>query len=244
MSRSSPQVLSFLLYYVNEAVDFFTPATLSADVSARPNQQLRVDIMDPSAPVDSVAPGDVLATVYRTEPGDPRVLRPTLITFDLSQLPPRYRTVRLRFAEVDTEFSFRASVDDVRVSETAPAPPGVISVDIDIDPGKDPNTVNAKKKGHVRVAVLSTPSFDAPGTVDAGSLTFGWSGDEPSVSSCRNKPKDVNGDGLADLVCDFDTQASRLQPGDTEGVLKGSTISSTPIEGVDSVVVTSGGSGK
>lgn len=104
--------LRFFLYYENQNGLFFTPATL--DFTADPNQQYRVDVMDPSAPVDSVAPGDVLANLFQTNVGDPASLAPTTMTFDLT--PFAGRTVRLRFAEVDNQFFFQASVDAVAIT--------------------------------------------------------------------------------------------------------------------------------
>jgi hypothetical protein len=104
--------LSFYTYYENEAGSFATPASL--DYQVGPNQQYRVDLMNPAAPVDSIAPADVLANIFQTNVGDPASLAPTLITFDLT--PWAGRTVRLRFAEVDSVFFFQASFDDVVVT--------------------------------------------------------------------------------------------------------------------------------
>jgi hypothetical protein len=104
--------LSFELYYENRAGVFASPATL--DFSGGANQQYRVDVLRPSAPATSVAPGDVLATIFQTNPGDPFSLAPTPITFDLT--PFAGTTVRIRFAEVDNQLFFQASVDGVAIS--------------------------------------------------------------------------------------------------------------------------------
>ncbi len=61
--------LRFTLAYSNQAGAFSAPDTL--DDQAFPNQQYRVDVLRPSAQAFSVAPGDVLAEVFRTRPGDP-----------------------------------------------------------------------------------------------------------------------------------------------------------------------------
>jgi hypothetical protein len=117
--------LSFTTYYENNALDengnavFFTPDSLSYQVE--PNQQYRIDIMKPDAPVDSVAPEDILATVFRTEVGDPAIMEPTPMTFDLSQFAGS--TVRLRFAEVDNQDNFVAGVDDVKVTSVPTTTP-------------------------------------------------------------------------------------------------------------------------
>jgi len=76
--------------------------------------------MDPTAPVDSVAPGDVLASLFQTKVGDPASLAPTVMTFDLSQFAGR--TVRLRFAEVDNQFFFEGSVDAVAITSVLSQP--------------------------------------------------------------------------------------------------------------------------
>ena len=110
--------LNFTLYYHNWAGVFYTPATLSYTAAA--NQQYRVDIMNPAAPVDSVVVGDVLANIFQTNVGDPLVLDPTPISFDLSAFAGQ--TVRLRFAEVDNQGYFNAAVDAEIVP---PTPPGV-----------------------------------------------------------------------------------------------------------------------
>jgi hypothetical protein len=104
-------VLSFDLYYSNNAGAFATPSTL--DFNVFPNQQYRVDVLRPTADPFSVAAADVLATVFRTEQGDPLVLAPTRVTFDLSAFAGT--TVRIRFAGVENVFFFQASVDDVDI---------------------------------------------------------------------------------------------------------------------------------
>jgi hypothetical protein len=111
--------LSFTTYYENNAGSFFTPNSLSYEIV--PNQQYRIDIMNPDAPVNSVAPGDILATVFRTEVGDPAIMEPTPMTFDLSQFAGS--TVRLRFAEVDNQDNFVAGVDDVKVTSVPTTTP-------------------------------------------------------------------------------------------------------------------------
>ena len=90
---------------------FATPNTL--DPAVFPNQQYRVDILKPTSDPFSVASADVLARIFRTEEGDPNTLAPTRMTFDLT--PYAGQTVRLRFAEVDNQGCFLASVDDIDI---------------------------------------------------------------------------------------------------------------------------------
>jgi hypothetical protein len=87
----------------------------------------------------------------------------------------------------------------------------------------------------IPVAILSTPEFDAPTMVDRASLTFGSTGDEPSLASCNRSGSDVNSDGLLDLVCHFQTQSTGFQMGNTEGILKGVTLDGIAIQGTDIV---------
>jgi hypothetical protein len=108
-------------------------------------------------------------------------------------------------------------------------------VDVDIKPGSFPNSINLKSHGKIPVAILSGAAFDAPAQVDRAALTFGRTGDEQSLAFCNPGSEDVNRDGRPDLVCHFYTQETMFQKGDTQGILKGRTISGVPLRGVDSV---------
>jgi hypothetical protein len=110
--------LSFVVYYENQAGSFATPPSLDFNVFS--NQQYRVDVLNPSAPLTSVTPGEVLATVFQTRVGDAPFLAPTVVTVDLSSFAGR--TVRLRFAEVDNQFYFAAAVDNVALTSTPAFP--------------------------------------------------------------------------------------------------------------------------
>jgi hypothetical protein len=111
-----------------------------------------------------------------------------------------------------------------------------ITVAIDIKPGEDPAPINSKSQGKIPVAIFSSPTFDAITQVDPTSLTFGRTGSEKSLAFCSG-PQDVNGDGLLDLVCHFDTPLTGFQAGDTTGVLKGKTAGGNTIKGTDSVLI-------
>ena len=113
--------------------------------------------------------------------------------------------------------------------------PTPIPVTIDIKPGSKPNSINLKSNGTIPVAVLSSAKFHAPGMVNRGSLSFGQTGEEESLAFCNHRGKDLNGDGLKDLICHFYTENTGFECGDTDGILKGVTIDNKPIEGVDSV---------
>jgi hypothetical protein len=113
LAPGQQHTLSFQTYYYNRHSQFVTPNSLETSVQ---NQQYRVDVMKPTAPIRSVAASDVLATPFRTVTGDPLTRGPFTVTADLSAFAGQ--TVRLRFVVVDTLFFFQAGVDDVKVNST------------------------------------------------------------------------------------------------------------------------------
>jgi D-alanyl-D-alanine carboxypeptidase len=90
---------------------FSSPKTLAHDVPEA-NQQFRIDLVGPSAPIDSVAKGDVLVNVFRTSPRDPPRRQPTQVRVDVSAWAGQ--TVRLRLASTDNQGPLRVGVDDIR----------------------------------------------------------------------------------------------------------------------------------
>jgi hypothetical protein len=106
-----------------------------------------------------------------------------------------------------------------------------------IKPGEDPPAINMRSKGTIPVAILSTASFDATSAVDRGSLSFGQSGDEHSLSFCNAGGGEIDGDSLQDLVCHFETGLTGFQSGDSVGLLKGKTTGGTSIHGTASVLI-------
>jgi hypothetical protein len=87
------------------------------------------------------------------------------------------------------------------------------------------------------VAILSSSTFNAVTQVDQTSFTFGATGEEASLAFCDASGQDVNGDGLPDLVCHFNTQATGLQTGSSNAVLKGRTVPGAQIEGSEAIVI-------
>ena len=86
----------------------------------------------------------------------------------------------------------------------------------------DPNVVNLGKNANISVAILSNPEFNAPFQVIRETLTLN------GVQVKLNKPgnglascnvRDVNNDGLPDLVCQFPTAG--LAKGFIYGVVEG-----------------------
>ena len=81
------------------------------------NQQFRVDLVRPSAPIDSVAKRDVLVNVFRaptapTSRGPTKVSGLTNVSVDVSRWGGR--TVRLRLAATDNRGPLRVGVDNIR----------------------------------------------------------------------------------------------------------------------------------
>lgn len=120
--------LSLLAYYNSyKPIAVPSPDTLSVDdgvLAGQQNQQYRIDVMKPGAPLESVDPGDILRTLFRTTPGSPASMSPTRLATDLT--PFAGQTVRLRIANAAHEELFNAGVDAVSISSTRPGqpPPG------------------------------------------------------------------------------------------------------------------------
>jgi hypothetical protein len=161
--------LSLFVYY-DTAAPIDSPNSL--DPMGGANQQYRIDVMKPSAPIDSVAAGDVLLTVFRTLAGDPQSLGPTVKTADLTAFAGQ--TIRLRLAEVDNQFFFNAGADAISINSNG-------------------FTIGAatrnKKKGTAQLPVT---------VPDAGTLTLSGKGVKGS-SAAASKSVAVQG-GTTNLV--------------------------------------------
>jgi hypothetical protein len=123
--------LSLLAYYDSYSpLAVPTPDTLAVGEEAlalpggklQRNQQFRIDVMKPEAPLESLNPADILRTVFVAKPGDPLRMTPTKLTANLSAFAGQ--TVRLRIAAAATEEVFNAGVDAVSIATTAPGQSG------------------------------------------------------------------------------------------------------------------------
>jgi D-alanyl-D-alanine carboxypeptidase len=101
--------LHAIVFYAGTA-PYSSPETLAWD-AREPNQQFRIDLVRPSAPIDSLASSDVLVNVARTLPTDLPALGPTHISVDVSRWAGQ--TVRLRLAVTDNRGPLRAGVDNI-----------------------------------------------------------------------------------------------------------------------------------
>lgn len=112
------ETLSLLAYYDSyKPIAIPTPNTLAAEYEAlggQANQQFRIDVISPTAPLDSLDPADILRTVFQTRQSGPTKMSPTRLTADLGAFAGQ--TVRLRMATVATEEVLNAGVDDVSIS--------------------------------------------------------------------------------------------------------------------------------
>ena len=116
LERGYSQKLSLIAYYTSYA-PISDPSSL--DPTLIGNQQYRIDVMKPSAPVNSVNPSDILLNVFRTRSGDPLTLSPTTLNADLT--PFAGQTVRLRIADVDNVNFLNSGVDAISLVSTPPS---------------------------------------------------------------------------------------------------------------------------
>ncbi|HYG97057.1 MAG TPA: hypothetical protein VD741_08100 [Solirubrobacterales bacterium] len=173
------EVLRLYAYYASD-VPLTTPesGTLSPN-SPDSNQQYRIDVMDPAAPINSVDPEDILAPVFATDDGDPETMAPELISVDLTEFGGQ--TVGLRMAEVDNEGFFNAAVDAVAIGPPPPLPPSPPSTPL--KPAQPPAPSNAFSFGKLKLNKkngTATLKVNVPG---AGTLT--------AVDAKRKAPKRI-----------------------------------------------------
>ncbi|MSO23705.1 MAG: hypothetical protein EXQ58_10755 [Acidobacteria bacterium] len=106
----------------------------------------------------------------------------------------------------------------------------VPSIQIDITPGKTPNSINPRKQGSIAVAILTTAQFNAS-TVEISSVRFGRTGTEAAPT--KSALADVDGDGDLHLVLHFDVPQTRFLCGDVSATLTGRAKAGQAFRGVD-----------
>jgi hypothetical protein len=123
LPEASKLGLSLYLFYAAEApMAVPTPDTLFVNpFGEADNQQVRVDVLKPNAPLESLSPNDILATLYASPAGGPEKLEPTLLTADLTAFAGQ--TVTLRIASAASEAKFEVGVGDIALAVTPPLPP-------------------------------------------------------------------------------------------------------------------------
>jgi hypothetical protein len=115
-----------------------------------------------------------------------------------------------------------------------------ITVDIDIKPGDNPNTIHIENpKQIITVAILTTAEFNAA-NVDHTTVRFEGAPEchrDKKNDVVRRHEDDVDGDGDTDLVFHFRVGDTNLTRNSTEGKLEGQTYDGIFFEGVDAVQV-------
>lgn len=112
---------------------------------------------------------------------------------------------------------------------------GKRGVDIDIKPGNKQNVINPRAKGGIWVAILSDTdagsSFDPSSQVDIPTVELGPDG----AKAKRHKVKDINKDGLGDLLLRFKIPQTGIACGDIEATLTGETFDDASFTGTDTI---------
>ncbi|MET4576460.1 hypothetical protein [Ottowia thiooxydans] len=123
LPSGQPAALSLLLYVQNQNPEFHTPSTL--DYTVVPNQQVRVDIMNPAANVFDVGSG-VLQTLYASSSSTPQISNGYAnLSANLSSRAGT--TVRLRIAVANNQQGLNVGVDGVSVQTDPAVVAGVVS---------------------------------------------------------------------------------------------------------------------
>jgi hypothetical protein len=127
--------------------------------------------------------------------------------------------------------------DSVSVLLNQVPPP--LNVEIDINPGFFPNTINTGIDFLISVALFGTADFDAS-DVDVTTLRFGPGGAAPAHDltdqfTYNYHLQDLNLDGFMDLMIHFPVQQTGIACGDESGTLTGNLLSGGSMEGTDSI---------
>ena len=109
---------------------------------------------------------------------------------------------------------------------------------LDVKPRSLPSSVNVGGAGTLPFALIGTARVDPLRDVDAGSLRFGRTGVEDSVTGCRSEGEDVDGDGRADRICHASTSATGVDCTTTLLVATGRLTDGTRFVAQDDVKVT------
>ncbi len=113
------------------------------------------------------------------------------------------------------------------------------SVQINIKPNDDENRVLRKNADVIKIAILSSDSFNAPAEIDRSTVTLAGAAVQligySDYPFCKNR--DVNEDGLIDLLCKIQTQPLLLRNGSSQAIFEADTYEGERIRGEDQVFV-------
>ena len=124
------------------------------------NQWYRIDVLRQGAPVNSLAAGDVLETVFQTTPGAPKTMAPTSVEADLT--PFDGQTVRIRLMVNAGGSYLYAGADAISLTSTAPPPP---------PPPSNAFTIGKLAKDKKKGTVTATLTVPGAGVVSVASAT-------------------------------------------------------------------------
>lgn len=108
-------------------------------------------------------------------------------------------------------------------------------VDVDIKPGSEQNKVNPDSHGRVKVAILTTPSFDAT-AVKEETIRFGKLTRSEGAPVVNYQQTDVDNDGDIDNVLQFEMDQTGIEAGDTNASVRGETDEGDTFSGEDIIV--------
>lgn len=116
----------------------------------------------------------------------------------------------------------------------------IVPLLIDIRPGNSANEINVKSGGKLDVLIYSTSTFDAQ-SIDIGSIRFGRTGSEDSLSRNAHGPRyrmgDFNGDGRPDLLVTVEIERTGFLEGDSRGFLTAQSLLGEELSGSDLVAI-------
>lgn len=95
-------------------------------------------------------------------------------------------------------------------------------VESDIKPGSDQNKINPGSHGKVKVAILSSSTFDAT-AICIPTVRFGKLCRSEGASVVSYDYTDIDNDGDLDLVCQFNIDETGIEYGDTSASVIGNT---------------------
>lgn len=228
----------------DEAQDPFNPS--SGIVRIAGNRVPRADDPIPRGQLQFVTPDQVFIGAWFAGPSPPQVVEVQFQLFNDGVLVHTSATLQMSPVPTFLASGYDGPVDAVTIVgpegefvfddlSYSTMSAGDIEVDIDIRPFTSPNRVNPNSTGNLWVAIMSDTSvatpFDPTSQVDMSSVEFGPLGAKPM----RHRARDINGDGLGDLLLKFRIPETGIACGDTEATLTGETFDGLAIVGSDAV---------